>query len=389
MLYNIFLYSLCFFLCINCFAGCEIIDDKDSIKYGLNPGGVVAARQLLNKNIGDWKKLCQYSASDLTKLLNAFVYNYCEKPKSGESLNDINSLFSNCYTACGGRSYVLRGLLAVYGIKSSYRNIYNIQKQGNHSAVEVGFKDKLLFLDPTFGVFFTKKSINDIPLSLDEIIYFFNKTNLVKHVYQSIKISKYSMIFKLPINKIYSQHFDSSLMDIESYIEHENSEKLDAGKILFLTANITLKNDHYSVGCMNADSAESASLCFLKETNNLYSGTHANKYISYVFNTLGFLSNQFRINIFKLNDLNPDSIYRISLLINKSNSQPSVLHISPYLNRLLFAPNNKKIDLKKGLMIYQLLFKARYKNADFMLYLSPESHEIVNLYGFSIEKIQV
>ena len=67
---------------------------------------------------------------------------------------DINDLFAHCVTACGGRSYVLRGLLAACGLHSKYQNIYNIPIQGNHSAVEVMLNEQVAFLDPTFGAFF-------------------------------------------------------------------------------------------------------------------------------------------------------------------------------------------------------------------------------------------
>ncbi len=69
------------------------------------------------------------------KRLNQVVYGFCSS--GSPSSPDINQLFHQCTTACGGYSYVLRGLLKAISAETRYANFYNIPNQGNHTAVEV------------------------------------------------------------------------------------------------------------------------------------------------------------------------------------------------------------------------------------------------------------
>jgi len=114
---------------------------------------VIAAKNMLNTTLGKWDKLKTFSKIDIAKRMNYLVFNYCKSPHNTQTVSNLDELFKNCVTACGGRSYVLKGLLTVYGINSRYVNLYNLPKQGNHSAIQADINNQHVFLDPTFGTF--------------------------------------------------------------------------------------------------------------------------------------------------------------------------------------------------------------------------------------------
>jgi hypothetical protein len=267
------------------------------------PSTITAAKDMLNQHIGNWRFLSNLDQSELSKRLNALVFNVCKSPTADYVATSMDSLFNQCITACGGRSYVLRGLLAVYGISSEYYSIYNIPIQGNHVAVSAHVGGKQIFLDPTFGTFFTQNNIDDVPLNLDEIKFSFDLNTLPNHVYQAKKINNLLTVSLLPIENIYTSNFHSDYLQLNSYLEHESSDNTKTCNILYLSAEISLKQGTYELGCTHARTPLEASSCFLNQTNQLYSSSHAKDYISYNFSSIGYLDNQMRVNFFNLSNL--------------------------------------------------------------------------------------
>lgn len=371
---------------IQSFATCPVVDDSESAQFGLQTGGIQAARQLLNNLTGDWRSLCSLKPVDLAKVLNAVVYHFCSKPKDNVPLKHLNHLFRECHTACGGRSYVLKGLLAVYGIHAQYRNIYNIPIQGNHSALEVDINGATSFFDPTFGAFFTKHAVEDRPLSLDEIRFIYDEHALAEHVYQAKKFHLKPMIQR-PVNQMYSKGFNSNLFRLAFYINHETSEPLNPDKILFLSANIELKQNTYTLGCLSAKNTEEASACFLKETNALYNSANPKHHLSYNFNNLGFLNGQMKMNAFNINGLQRSAVYQLTLLLNNQTGHAVALHLSPLQNGLVLAPGFDQVLVNPGIATYSVHFKANDRHGKLLLYLSPKTQEFLNLFGFSVTKM--
>jgi hypothetical protein len=384
-------FSFIFLLLLNGFVlaqQCQLVDDNlSNTQYGLSPHAIEHAREMLNRTVGDWKNLCSLEQISLVKRLNALVYNSCKSPGADPAPTDINALFDNCITACGGRSYVLRGLLAVYGLNSKYQNIYNIPIQGNHTAIEVSLKGREAFLDPTFGTYFSLGSIKGYPLSLSMIKYLFNKNELDKHVYQAKSINDHKQIASANLEEIYSQEFKSNSLKLSSYIEHEASGNPDINNILYLSANVAMKDNFFKIGCLDAKDPTEASSCFLKQTNELYSNTNPADFISYNFNVLGYSANNMKVNLLNFTSLVPNSYYKIILLINSQRTETVALNLSVFKQGIDLAPESNQVIIKPGLNRYIINFKANNSEGAISLYPEPGSKWITNLFAFQVQPL--
>ncbi len=79
---------------------------------------IKSAKRMLVRQFGSEAPFAGMPSVNIAKYLNHVVFNHCAtiSPHTGEK--DINELFDFCKTACGGYSYVFRGLLAAHGIKT-------------------------------------------------------------------------------------------------------------------------------------------------------------------------------------------------------------------------------------------------------------------------------
>lgn len=134
--------------------------DRDAIK---------AARAWYDRQGLDFKAISKLPLKERAARLNQAVYAYCEH---GSTPGHINNLFETCKAACGGYSYVLRGVLEATGARTRYVNLYNIPNQGNHTVVEFEIDGEWPLYDPTFGAYFTENGEADgHPLSVQEVAY--------------------------------------------------------------------------------------------------------------------------------------------------------------------------------------------------------------------------
>ena len=69
--------------------------------------GKLAANQFIREKLNA-VNFQNYSDKEKALYLNAVVFNFCENKQP--HIQNLDSLFVNCNTACGGYSYVLRGL---------------------------------------------------------------------------------------------------------------------------------------------------------------------------------------------------------------------------------------------------------------------------------------
>lgn len=102
----------------------------------IDSAGRKAARFWLDRQGIDFSKLKTMSPSERAARPNQAVYDFCENGHA-DTPNGVNDLYKTCATACGGISYVLRGLLEATGDRTRYAQFYNIPNQGNHTPVEV------------------------------------------------------------------------------------------------------------------------------------------------------------------------------------------------------------------------------------------------------------
>lgn len=345
-----------------------------SMQYGLMPGAISSARTLLNNTFVSWKKLSKYNAIDLAKRLNYFVYNFCETPnETSPAVTPVNELFKRCVTACGGRSYVLRGLLAVYGIHSDYANLYNIPIQGNHTMVQIKNAKSQALLDPTFGVFFVRQpNVAATPLSLQGVRYYLSGQRVLDHVFSANKTKNYLNALSLSLHQLYTyKRFKTKLMMLSSYIEPEAAETSQARKILFLTANFNLKNGFASLGDFNAKTVDDGVQTFLRETNETYSSHDYTRYISYDISYLGYLGRQMILNTFMYHKLKPGKIYQLSLLINNPTGKAQTLNIGGKGRQIVVSPDSQTLSLRPGLNRYKLKLVARSSKGALVMYPIP------------------
>ncbi len=382
---QVYLFIILAFITQNIYSAYFQVKNNLLTVSDINTKTIQAARTMLNRELGDWRTLEKMNQVELTKKLNAMVYNFCKNPGKNTVVSDINSLFEVCETACGGRSYVLRGLLAVYGIDSKYQNIYNIPIQGNHSTVEVKLRESLVFFDPTFGTFFTRNNINDTPMSLDDVKFSFDAKELPQHVYQAKKLKSIKAIPSLALESMYTQGFESNYLDLASYVAHESAGSPHDKNILYLSANIYLENNAYALGCLDALTSEEASSCFLQQTNQLYSTSPAEKQVSYNFNMLGYYINQLNVKLFNFNYLEPGRYYVLTLLINNGTKAALPLNLGALGGGIILPSHSKEMMIKPGLVRYKVYFKAKKNEGILSLYSAPERKYAANLYAMKVE----
>lgn len=386
---------LCLFLLLAVtivFAEEAPITNDPSLNYGLQKGAVSAAKVMLNRSLGDWEKLKRYDKPEIAKRLTALVYNYCS-PISNlgvSSNNDINNLFSVCNAACAGNSYVLRGLLAVYGIHANYMNLYNLPIQGNHTAVQADINKQPVFLDPTYGVFFTTDGdINSLPASLPSVRYDFTNETIARHVFQALPDKDFSRIDTMPLAQLYNNKYRTpKLLRLDSYINSETFGTVNDSKTLFLSANLYFDNNRVSLGCVNSKNIKAASACLLNETNALYNNQKLpSRYISYDISQLGYiLEKQPMQTMFHFHGMVQGAYYQVKLLLYNPNNITRALSIGT-LNGLNLAENSQDINIKPGLLIYDVKFKARQKDAYLVLYPKPEKNKwSANFFAIQVVK---
>jgi hypothetical protein len=335
------------------------------------------ARAMLSRVYGTNKPFSGRSPEEIAKFLNHLVFSYCrnEAPRTG--VNNINELFNNCNTECGGYSYVLRGLLNVYGIKTRYSNFYNLPQQGNHTAVEVEIeKGRWSLFDPTFGVFFTLDGNPESqPLSTEEVRFLLDEVSIFKSV-NSVSTKRIVAENHKLIN-LYNNKFSADYMKLENYLLAEQAVSGGANAVVPLILPVDLKNGYVMFGSKTFLDLNTADLNFLNDTNNILNNESLEDDVSFLFRIIGKNDEDFRtINILRFNNLIPGIKYDLEIYgyaPNYSKIQIVPIGRSAKINKI--EPNF--LEMGKFTILYQL--KPEASSSDFVITGTP------NFFIFGLE----
>lgn len=227
---------------------------------------------------------------DLEKalFLNAFVNSFCESTSTNNE--NLQALFVDCQTACGGQSFVLSELLNVFGIEARLYNIYNVPIQGNHTMVEARIDGRWILLDPTFG---TVMRHRETLLNLDEFrLLVLDGHDASTIVWQSPEVPLESISATAPLAS-YELGFKSASFPIEGYYTYETSGVYSPDSVVVLSADL-FQNQSLSRIELGNPTPASISDAFLEFTNAILNGRINTRPISYLFHFLGHRGVQFR-----------------------------------------------------------------------------------------------
>lgn len=277
----------------------------------LPPAAIAAARSWYVSAGVDLRDMERLSVDDRARRLTQAVYAHCEQ--GNQTVSDLNDLFEDCVAACGGYSYVLRGLLEATGAQTRYVNLYNIPNQGNHTAVEVNLGDRWAFYDPTFGAYFTRDGQPDGPaLVLNEIVAGFSSQELEGLVNQAV--DRTAQFDSEPLTALFSGTFDHTYMTLENYQLAEARSRLDARELVVLDIPLTIESGSVSIGDFNAESVGDAQAAWLAQTNAILLDDDLANDISYVSHELSNVRAE-RITTVTVSNVQPGQRYEISLVL--------------------------------------------------------------------------
>ncbi len=206
--------------------------------------GIAAARQWFRQEGVELSRFRDMPLEEAAKRLTSAVYSFCA---NGSAPSDLNELFIRCNAACGGYSYVLRGLLEVLGAETRYANLLNIPNQGNHTGVEVRIGDSWAYFDPTFGAFFTDDgTAGGKTLSLRTVSQVVPLGRLEPLVLQAAKQKR--DFASLPLDRLFDRRFDHKYMLLENYQLAEATDTQDAGSLISLDIPLEVRAGKASIG---------------------------------------------------------------------------------------------------------------------------------------------
>ena len=360
------------------------------LSYGidgkLSDDAITAARMWYKNQSIELTDLKKLPAADAAKRLTKAVYSFCE---SGPQKGHINNLFYDCKTACGGYSYVLRGLLEALGLRTRNANLYNIPEQGNHTAVEVKIGDKWRFFDPTFGSFFTDNGTPQGDLmSLRELV----KTKQIKSENVFRVIDRNNTYVFDEIGEMYTNKFalsepfrnGSAQLSISSYQSAEQISYRNPMFLLPLQINLNIKDKkHIKFGSLKKDDAANLESEWLKLTNDTLNDK--NPYNDISFNTSYlYNSNGQKLTIVKIDGLKKNVSYQISLLLTtkQNDSKIQVTSLGKFV-RSDFEVINK---IKKGTSVLKSTFYTPFNSASFLI-RNAAPNSMIRLFGVSIDEL--
>lgn len=265
----------CLIICavVSALAGCSL-ETKPAAKGSnafvtpIPKAGRAAARDWLKREGIALDALQSLSVAERAARLNQAVYRFCNNGTATTPV-DINDLFEDCETACGGISYVLRGVLEATGARTRYVHLHNIPNQGNHTAVEVDLGDgRWAFFDPTFGVYFVSSkagSLSKDVLSLAEIAGSASDTVLKDRVRQAPKASRETL--SADLLSLYDARFDHPYMSLSNYRIAEALSYDDPREWMVLDVDLRLSQGRASLGDASAMQMDGLSAAWLADTN--------------------------------------------------------------------------------------------------------------------------
>ncbi|PHS40016.1 MAG: hypothetical protein COA91_05150 [Robiginitomaculum sp.] len=228
----------------------------------LNKEAITAARLWYDRQGLDFKAISDMPLEQRAARLNQAVYAYCQH---GSTPGHINNLFENCKAACGGYSYVLRGVLEATGIRTRYVNLYNIPNQGNHTVVEVEIDGRWPFYDPTFGAYFTDNGQADgKPLNVEEVAYWEKETEIGDLVLQSKK--EKTDILTGTLSDMYQYDYDHPYMKVENYQAAETLWHEGMDQITILDIGLSIEDGLTKIGDFSAKTKSEMHAAYFRET---------------------------------------------------------------------------------------------------------------------------
>ena len=334
----------------------------------------------------NWK-VSDKNSLELAIRLNAIVFSHCENKSPHTGKEDINQLFRVCRTSCGGYSYVLRGLLEAYGLKTRYLNLYNMPNQGNHTAVEVLIGNQWIFLDPTFGTIFpSRKADFSALMTIDEVRYHFSRENIQKGSTTALRKSGENYVdgfMTLPMGEIYKRNsFDFAYMKAENYLLAETTAFVGRTLPLPFLLNIDMAGSRYIIGDVDAKKKEEAEAYFLVETNKKYMDRTLENDISYKFKNIGVHGKEYQnIPILKFKNLKVDSEYKIRVVGYNSKGDFQIALRSIGRELKLQKTMSKRLSGEK--FVYVNSFFSKKEDGQMILSLIPGER------GFVLSSLEI
>lgn len=80
-----------------------------------------------------------------------------------------------------------------------------------------------------------------------------------------------------------------------------------------------------------------------------------------------------------------DTRYQITFLVN--NRTNKILNLSKLGEGIALATRQDQIHIRLGIAKYPVQFKAKNTNGSFIFYLSPKEHEMIGLFGLSVNRL--
>ena len=344
-----------------------------------------AENWLINQGISN-EQLEKISKSEIAKRLLKEVYLFCtnETPY----VTNVIDLFENCRTSCGGYSYLLRGILEHLGFQTRYANFHNIQIQGNHTGVEVKINGYWGFLDPTFGVFFTKDNL--VEGKLLSAFELHNLKSLKSSNIFRVKNREQKSFSGLNLNllftnkKINSEPLRSgnSILYVDDYKKSEQVDYRDKRHLLPLEIPLKLDGE----GKKSFGSIEKLSLNLLEkewllETNKTLNDNDIFNDISYNSRLINNLSQE-KISIVKILNIENLDNYEITFNLFAINNDAVVQINKLGKNNYLNIP--KEITLNKGSNFITGNFSSELNQLNIMIRAIDKSN--IRLLGIKVNK---
>lgn len=347
--------------------------------YPVPDAGKAAATAWLQGRGISMDHLSSASIEDTAKRLTQAVYGFCQ---NGEAPADLNELFSKCHAACGGYSYVLRGLLEALGAETRYANLYNIPNQGNHTAVEVKLGDRWGFFDPTFGAFFTEDgSAGGRTLPLAQIARGYPLGGLESLVQQSRKAEEDFMT--APLEGLFSETFEHVYMKLTNYQVAEQFSTEDEGFLLSLDIPLDLTSaGKTKLGSMSmGDGLPQLQRAWLRDTNA--ASIDADPLNDVSFNASMLYNNAMhRKTTVSLYGLRAGVAYGIRLHFVRPGASPARVQIAGFGKGIRY-PSIASLTVPVGSSIYEATFTALRNMAQIEL-RNVERSGIVHLLGIEV-----
>jgi len=341
------------------------------------------SKRLLHRMYGAQRPFEDKSPAEIAKLLNYAVFNHCSIDLPHTGRQDITELFDVCRTSCGGYSYVLRGLLGAYGIRTRYANLYNLPKQGNHTMVEAEVEPGVWALyDPTFGAYFSKR-LGDKPLSLEEVRFMLTPETIKKYVNTAAKEGAPARDAK--VGDLYAKsRFNYPNMDLDSYVTAEAGVPVGQNVKVPLVMPLRMSGTKVVAGKIGAQSLEEGRAAFLQWTRDTLNSEGRHDDVSYLFHIVGSYKPYYRsANIVRLTKLKKGKIYRIAFSgLAPADAELQIVDIGRdiKLNSILAE------TLPPGPYTTERRFRAINERADIYVSLSPSVAKTIYLFGVSVSE---